>query len=72
MAFRPQGQILWVDNCRVREGPGLARRNEVLRGNRRLFGDQEAVGRDAQGCVVMEATPAAPFVVTQPDSCLSS
>src|SRR6266571_5358251 len=32
VAFRPQGQILWVDNCRVREGPGLAWRNEVLRG----------------------------------------
>src|ERR1700722_17726229 len=36
-------------------------------GNRRLLGDQEAVSRDAQGCVMMEAAPATPFVVTEPD-----
>ena len=32
MAFRPRGRSLWVDNRRVWEGPGLARRNELLRG----------------------------------------
>ena len=36
-------------------------------GNGRLFGDEEAVGRDAQGCVMVDATPATPFLVTEPD-----
>src|SRR6476620_3833262 len=33
VAFRPQGGILWVDNLRVEQASGMARRDEVLRGN---------------------------------------
>ena len=36
-------------------------------GNRLPLGDQEAVGGDAQRGVMMEATPAAPFIVAEPD-----
>jgi hypothetical protein len=32
VAFRPQGGILWVDNLRVEQASGMARRDEVLRG----------------------------------------
>src|SRR5205823_7830521 len=32
VAFRPQGGILWVDNLRVEQTPGMAWRDEVLRG----------------------------------------
>src|SRR6266403_5272059 len=32
VAFRPRGQILWVDNCRLIEMSGTAWRNAVLRG----------------------------------------
>jgi hypothetical protein len=39
----------------------------VLRGNRLPLGDQESVGGDAQGGVMMETSPAAPFVVAKPD-----
>src|SRR3546814_18321950 len=35
-------------------------------GNRLPFGDQESVGRDAQGRVVLEASPDAPLVMTEP------
>jgi hypothetical protein len=67
VAFRPRGQILWVDNHRVSEVPRTAWLNEVLRGNRRPLGDQESVGRDAQRRVMMEAAPPASFVVPKPD-----
>src|SRR6202040_323581 len=33
----------------------------------RPLGEQEAIGRDAQRSVMMEATPSAPFIVTKPD-----
>ena len=36
-------------------------------GNRLPLGSQEAVGGDAQRGVMMEATPAAPFIVAEPD-----
>ena len=67
MAFRPQGRILWVGNRRVWEAPGPARWNEILRGNRLPFGDQESVGRDAQRGVVVEATPTSAFEMPEPD-----
>src|SRR3546814_15950823 len=35
-------------------------------GNRLPFGDQESVGRRGQGRVVIDAAPAAPPVLTQP------
>jgi hypothetical protein len=35
-------------------------------GDRQWFGDQEAMGGDAQGCVVMETAPATAFIVTEP------
>src|SRR5471030_438500 len=36
-------------------------------GNRLPFGDQESVGCDAQRGVVMEASPSAPFEMSEPD-----
>jgi len=32
VAFRPQGGILWVDNLRIEQAPGMAWCDEVLRG----------------------------------------
>ena len=49
-------------NGRFREDRGAARSRG---GNRLPLGDQEAVGGDAEGCMVMEAPPTAPLVVTE-------
>ncbi len=31
------------------------------------MGDQESVGGDAEGCMVMEASPASSFVMAEPE-----
>src|SRR5436190_24286653 len=67
MAFRPQGRNLWVDNRWVRQVAGTVWWNEVYRGDRLPLGDQESIGCDAQRGVVMEAAPAAPFKMPEPD-----
>ena len=36
-------------------------------GKRQSFGDQEAIGGDAQGSVVMETAPATAFIMTEPE-----
>ena len=38
----------------------------ALGGKRQSFGDQEAIGGDAQGSVMMETAPATAFVVAEP------
>ena len=48
----------------MREEPGATRSP----GGKRLpFGDQEAIGGNAQCCVVMEAAPPAPFEMAEPN-----
>ena len=53
-----------LGNGRLREEPCGTR---SAGGNRLPLGDQEAIGGDAQCCVVMEAAPAAPFEMAEPD-----
>ena len=53
-----------LGNGRLREEPGGT---SSPGGNRLPLGDQEAIGSDAQCCVVMEAAPAAPFEMAEPD-----
>ncbi len=38
----------------------------VLRGKKAPLANEEAISRDAQGGVMMEAAPAPPFVVIKP------
>src|SRR6202051_4068217 len=51
-------------NGRVCEHPGGT---WSLGGNRLPLGDQESIGRDTQRAVMVETSPAAPFIVAEPD-----
>src|SRR5580693_7670499 len=47
VTFGPDRRHLWVDNQGEAQVAGAPRRDEVRRGNRLPFGDQESVSRDA-------------------------
>jgi hypothetical protein len=57
VAFGPDRRRLWVGNCREWKIPRAAGRDVVLRGEGASFGDQEAIGGDAECGVMMEAAP---------------
>src|SRR6516225_1055114 len=63
--FGPDRRRLWVGNPREWQIARAARRSLILRGEGAAFGDQKAVGGDTECGVVMEAAPAAPFIITQ-------
>ena len=56
-----------VGNPGKRQVSRASGRCVVLRGNHLPFGDEEAVGGDAQCGVVVKAAPAAPLVVAEPE-----
>jgi hypothetical protein len=64
-SFGSDRRRLWVDNGRERQIPRRARRGLVLRGKGAAFGDQDAVGGDPERRVMVEAAPAAPFVIAK-------
>src|SRR5262249_38276150 len=64
VAFRPQRRILWAGNLRVRQIAGTPSWGG---GNRLSLGDQESVGRNAKGGVMVEAAPSPSFKMSQPD-----
>ena len=63
MAFRPQWRLLWTGNLGVRQIAGTP----LLRGEFLSLGDQESVGRNAKGGVMVEAAPSSSFEMSQPD-----
>ena len=66
MSFGADGRCLGAGDFGKLQTPRIDRRGcRQLRGNPRPLGDQESVGGDAQGGVMMEAAPAAPFIVSQ-------
>ncbi len=56
-----------VGNLRIAEAPRGATGRVGLRGNQTPLGDQESVGGDGERGVMVEASPAAAFVVTEAD-----
>ena len=66
MALRTQWKNLWVGNWREGQIACLAGHRNV-EGNLLLLGDQESVGCDTKRCVMVKASPAATFIVTEPN-----
>ena len=56
-----------VSDWRDGQIPSLARRGQVLRGNRVLLGDQELVSCEAEARVVVKAAPSPAFIMTEAD-----
>src|SRR6476660_9698085 len=67
VALCPQRQHLWIGNQRERQIACGIRLRHRLRGESLPFGDQEAIGRDAETGMVMKASPAAALEVAQSD-----
>src|SRR5258705_5990147 len=65
VAFGSDRRRLWVGNPGEWQIARAAGRKVVLRGNGAPFGDQEAVGGDAECGVMVEAAPPAPFIITK-------
>ena len=67
MPLRPERHGLLACNLRECQPFRVALRNEILRGNRLAFQDEEGVGGDAERGVVVKAAPAAAFVMSDAD-----
>jgi hypothetical protein len=68
MSFRPRGQILWVDNCRVGQGAWNGVEEQGPEGGIvTCSAIKKSISGDAQRGVMMEAAPSAPLVVAETD-----
>lgn len=56
-----------VDEVRERQVPGGFWFWSALRGNRLPLGDEESISGDAEACMMMEASPATPLVMAEPE-----
>src|SRR5215213_1777328 len=65
VSFGTDGRRFGVDNFGKRQTSRIDWPRRRLRGNPRPFGDQEGIGGKAQGGVMVEAAPAASFVMSE-------
>ncbi len=66
MAFRPHRRLV-AGSLRVAQVAGLAGGRDVAEGEKTPLGDEEAIGGDAQGGMMMKAAPATALIVIEPD-----